>query len=377
MLLNEDMDVTAHEINSETISTLKTFQEVMAIVYDFYHASKRGDKRGQLNSSRDFKKLKTEMKRFHNYPFMAPMIKQLQSVQKELIDNVQAKRQERRVDGSEFELSLNRALSAWKTGDPTKAIQATRELQAFTVSSQKASQTPLKNKFNPFYIENPMIFQSRNFLETFEQSEIRQVIETDFTQSKYSYLPLNELSKNDFQYLAYFILRLRKSPDEINLAGSQLRKYFDMALGGDEYNALIKMVKEYLSNNNKSLLPEIMQKVNQFPEIKSANDRAKHSVTEVFRGYPTYDEEDDETPIQMDDKYMATSKSRRVATNFAMAIGHMEREEDRRSDYGWVETFSVTPDDIILDTTIFGGIFNEEEIIINPRRAKLIARDEV
>ena len=55
----------------------------------------------------------------------------------------------------------------------------------------------------------------------------------------------------------------------------------------------------------------------------------------------------------------------------------MEREEDRRSDYGWVETFKVTPDDIILDTTIFGGIFNEEEIIINPRRAKLIARDEV
>ena len=374
MILTEDITVHPTVISDDIRQTLETFQEALAIVYDFYHSNKRGDKRGQIESARDFKRFKMEMKRFHNYPYMAPVVKQIQQIQKEMIDQLQAKRQVRRANPEEFSQSVRAAMTVWNQRDPRKAIQATQSLKSFASSSERAGSQPLKYKFNPFYRENPLFFGTDRFLEVFEQNEIRTVIERDLDVYRYSYLPLNELSQNDFQYIAYFILNLKNSQDEVELSGKSLRKYFDMSFGGDEYNDLISKVKQYLRSNQKKLIPEILELMKRYPEILEANEKAKQNIDYVYRGYP-YDPDFQASTAMRNS--LAGSKRKSVAMTFALQIGHLEDPDNRRSELGYIDTYQVTPDAILLDTTIFGGIFNEDEVVFNPSKAKLVDKEEV
>ena len=371
MILTESLQVSSYKISEETKSILRIFQEALASVYDFYHSSIYGDKRGEISSSQEFKQLKVKMRRYHNYPFMKPLFDQIDQLQKEMIENTQARR-EAKKSKHELTTNLEYAISVWNSRNVTSAISAGKRLSGLVRTNHKAGHNPLKNKRNPFYIENPLFFGSNNFLTQFEQSDMRLVIGKDLDVYEYSELPLNELSKNDFQYLAYFIMELKKDPSESELSGTKLRKYFDMAYGGYEYKELIKHVKRYLSDNDKSRIPIILEMIERFPEIKQANENSKIEISNdgLYRGFP--DDPDfyrEELP-----KFMATSKSRHVAERFAMQIGHLESEENRRSDTGIIQIIHAPVESIILDTTIFGGIFGEQEVIV--RGDKIVIRDE-
>ena len=53
-----------------------------------------------------------------------------------------------------------------------------------------------------------------------------------------------------------------------------------------------------------------------------------------------------------------------------MMRGHLE-SSTRRSDYGFMITYSVSSKSIILDTRIFGSIYGEDEIVIDSNKAKI------
>lgn len=372
MILNESYTVTAFEISDDIKEILEIFQEALSIIYKYYHST-TGDKRGKLVSIDEFKKLKREIRRFHNYPFMKPVMDHLNQLQQEIINHIQSKRTFRKVQKYNTLPSTQSIIDIWKTGNITASIQASSKYHSLVNAAGIKSSDPLQNKVNPFYIENPLFFGSNNLLTKFEKSEILEVISKDFNQYKYSYMPLNELSKNNFQYIAYFILNLQTSPVKKQLSGQELSKYFDMTFVDNEYKKLISIVREYLRNNKKSNIPIILRMIEKFPEIYTANENAKNSITVVYRGYP-----DDPDHYKLEDpEFFATSKYRHVAKRFALQIGHLESEDKRRSEIGIIDTFKVNPDSILLDTTIFGGIFGEGEVIIYPSLAIHVNSEEI
>lgn len=348
MLLHESVKVTYTEIGNETKQILETFQDILKVLLKFYHDNKYGDKRGQIESIKDFKELKKQMKRYHNYSFTKPLLDQLNQIQSEFKNMFQAKR---KINKSNVD--LRSYIEQFKKGNWKLANSVKPIIQQYETSQSE----PLKYKFNPFYIENPLIFQTNDYLKQFEKSDIEKVANRDLNIFKYSYIPLNDIVQSNFQYLAYMILNLSDKPIEKELTGSNIKSYFDLTIDDPQYKKLISLVKSYLSDNDKSKIPMILEIMNKFPEIKSANENSKQKIKYLYRGFP--DEE-----YKSSSKYIAASKSINVAERFALKIGHLESEENRRSERGIIEKYEVSQDDIILDTTIFGGIFDEEEVII-------------
>lgn len=369
------------EIDEETLDVLKLFQDVLKITNSFFQEGSKEDRRGHLNSLRDLKKIKQELSRFHNYPFINTIMKQIENLNSEATEWLQSKRENKQLTIPSLANDIARAKAAWKTGD-REAVKAAskmliKKMDVSTIAKQSEKEVLRKYK-NPFYIENPLIFQTNDFLKVFEKQDMDEVITKDLTKFKYSYLKLPASRHSDFQFIAYFILQLRDAPGEIELSSHQINKYFEMAYSNEAYASLTRMVKRYLSSNDKSLIPEIAEKLKEFPDIIKANKMALSKIDTVYRGVAFSDEDDEdddavfdaETVIANDAKksFLATSKFESVAERFALRIGHLESRSAARSS-GVVVEYSVDMDSLVLDTNIFGGIFGEDEIIMNPRKA--------
>jgi hypothetical protein len=365
MILTESLEVTYYEIDNETRNILETFQDILKTLLEIYHTNSR-DKRGQIKSLKDFKRLKQQMKRYHNYPFMQPVFIQLEKINKELIDAFQSKREIKKQPSPD----ISKALQIWKSGNTQQSISVAKSFINYNETFRKSVSEPLDYTINPLYIENPLIFRSNNFLETFEKEEITYVANLDLDEYKYSYLNLNELSINNFQYIAYFMLKLSDKPETTIIKGNEAEKSFKMAYSGEDFDKLLELVEDYLSENKKENIPEIINLIDNFPNIKQANENSKQDISTVYRGYPDYESD-------TKDDIIATSKSKQVAKRFAMQIGHFESEKNRRSDVGTIDTYEVAPDAIILDTTIFGGIYSEQEVIIDVTKATKIDSEEI
>lgn len=387
-LLKEEQVIIPHEVDEETRGVLEIFQDLIALLYKHYHTNQQyGDKRGGLNTVQNFKELKRSLSRYHNYPFIQTVMKQIDMLSLELIDRIQAKR-EVRTDKDDFAQLILKAKEHWMAGDVKAVLAADKIIHAKTQAQLRANKSDkevFQYRWNPMYIENPLIFQSSNFLETFEKAEMEEVINKDLDEYKYSYLRLPPSKHSDFQFVAYFILELKKDQEPVVLKNRDLRKYFDMAYSSDDYKKLVTDVKEYLSYNNKEKIPLILQQLKKFPEIEKANQAALAKVSSVFRGIPLDGEDEDgpgisvEQAIQRDAQqpYLATAKSFYAAKNFALQKGHLESDDARRSDNGVVLEYALGEGAGILDTMIFGGIFGEGEIVIDPSKAQVVSDEYV
>jgi len=80
-------------------------------------------------------------------------------------------------------------------------------------------------------------------------------------------------------------------------------------------------------------------------------------------------EEDFIVDNDIKNKIVATSKDKYVAVNFAYMRGHSEG--GRSSVVGYVMEYEVNINSIILDFSIFGGKYNENEVIIDVEKSKL------
>lgn len=383
-ILKEELSIIPHEIDDETREVLSIFQDLIALLFKHYHSSQYGDKRGGLQTVKNFKELKRSLSRFHNYPFIQTVMRQIDAIGLELIDRIQAKREFRR-DNDDLGQIMLKAKQAWMSQDLKQVFAMDSILkQKATVyqRAHKSEEAILSKRFNPMYIENPLIFQSSNFLETFERSQMEEVIEKDLNRFKYSYLKLPTSKHSDFQFVAYFILALKDNQDPVVLTNKRLRKFFDMAYSDDNYKKMIADVRAYLSGNDKSKIPLILQQMKKFPEIEQANEAAIAKLTQVYRGVPLDDGEDSDSESRITVKqaaardkqqpYLATTDQPWTAKNFALRRGHLESDDTRRVEDGVIFTYELGPGAAILDTTIFGGIFGEGEIIIDPSKAKMV-----
>lgn len=354
-------------VDGDTLRTLKLFQQVLAIVFESFHGDKYGkDKRGELGSLKKFKEYKKKISQYKDVPFVRPIFNQIQDLNRQFIDKHQATRQTRSIN---IQPQINQALQAWKSRNVNAILTSTQSLKQYTRALTVKTADPLRTAFNPLYIENPLFFISNRFLEVFEQAEIEEVINMDLNTRRYSYLPLPKEKQSNFEYIAYYMLRLRNNDSPVTITGSDVRKYLDMAYSGSDYEQLITMVQNYLHNNDKTLIPKILTEIEKYPEIRALNDQAKQEIKLVYRGVGGEPSSTKVLAIDRKNRFVATSTSKRAATNFALQIGHLESKDSRRVEDAALITYTVGPDAVLLDTTIFGGVFGEGEVLIDATKA--------
>lgn len=361
-----DLVKTPTEVPRDVVRTLKLFQTVLRIVFEHYHSGYRADKRGQLRSLEEFKSLKAKLKQHQAVPFVRPIFNQIESINRAFIQKYQSQRQ---LKKQSVRAPLAAVLQAWNTKNIPAILRAASPVAALVAQHRQAAVDPLYSKFNPYYIENPMFFISASFLEMFEREQIEAVMNLDLDQYRYSYLPLPPDKQGDFQYLGYYMLKLKNNQDPVSITGKDAKKYFDLAFTGSKYQELVTAITNYLHNNDKALIPAIVAGIREFPEINELNEKAKQGVSRVFRGIGG---EPSVTKIIQQDRaarYVATSTSHRVAENFALQRGHLEDRNTRRVEDAVIITYAVGPESILFDTTIFGGLFGEGEILIDVSKA--------
>jgi len=135
------------------------------------------------------------------------------------------------------------------------------------------------------------------------------------------------------------------------------------------------MVTNYLHNGDKKLIPRILKELDDYPELKATNDKRKRQIKQVYRGIGGVGHSSSSKVIKdmlaKDKKQKVVSASRYddSAKNFAMHKGHLWG--DRNNEWGLLVTYKTSPNSIILDTAIFGGIFGEGEVLIDASKAKV------
>lgn len=339
---------------------LQDFQKVLVLLKDFFD----GDR-----SREDFNNLASALTRFDNKPFMARVKKWMNDVRKHHHEIDKAKPQ---VDTTKQHLDsiVKEGFKAFQEKNISKIIAVGKKAEQINRTFEKAFADPKRYYSNkkvdhPLYIQDPLFFQTNDFLRRFEENEMDNVIAIDpnavFT---YMDMPMDE----NFQYLAYWAMELSKKNEPAQLNQHQYNKWIRLQYKDDpDFNELLKLVDRYLSSNIKDNVVKILQKLKKFPILVKTHEKLRRNIDRVYRGVP-------ETDVkyvlnrEREKKFVATSTSRHAAENFALSKGHLEQKG--RTD-GVVIIYDVTPNDIIFDTRLFGSIFGESEVLINASTAKV------
>ena len=348
----------------------EAFQEVVKLSLDTFK------ERGWHGASLDaYKKYKKALKRFSNYPFMKPLMSRIQEWDKELIDLFQSKRQpeKKSEDIKQASANLTKLFMSGNIADAYNYSKSVEEMIDRTKSRGSRPEDIIKKKRNPLYIENPLFFGREGLLEQFTKEDMLAIVEKDLDVYEWTYMPLPAEKAANFEFIVHWIQQLKNTSEPVKLTAKLFNAYSEYAYDSNEFSKIKELVKEYLHGNNKKIIPEILNQLERIPDLKRTNDDQKKSITTVYRGLAIDEDttEDDIIKMEHKNRYVATSESRYVAERFSFQIGHLESRSARRSDYGAIITYKVTPADILLDTRIFGGIFGESEILIDATKASI------
>lgn len=218
-------------------------------------------------------------------------------------------------------------------------------------------------------------FGTTRILENLSVEDYEKISKIDFTKKLYSYGEFPR-KNDDFDYIVAYLLNLSHE-NKLTVSAHQYRLLSRIKHeGSEEYDQLLKITSAYLHNNDRSLVPKILALIDKIPDIKAANEREKAGIKVVYRGIPGDDSSETEIIARdKEQKYVATSTSKYAAKNFALQKGHLESQ--RRSEVGYIITYVVNPEAIILNTKVISTIFNESEVLIDPNKAKIKHVDQI
>lgn len=368
------LTVTPKEISPEQRHMAEAFQDIVRLGMESFTG-----KRGNLEDLNKFKELKRRLKRYSNYPFAREMMDRVRDIDARLKEYFSDRRPGNLDRISQEIISLGNQLWENPGWDSIGIADRILKLHASLQSGRRKQSDVLgqwQNK-NPFFKENPLFFGETGLIRQFEIGDMQRVVDKDLDDNRYSYLPFKEGLMGDYEYMAHWISELRDSPEPIELSGNQFKRYSRFAFDQKSYGEIEEMVSEYLHSNDKDLIPQILKSMQKIPSLVEANEDYKSKLSgPLYRGIPSEDEPDDYSvdDIVNEDKMrspVAMSESFHSARNFALQKGHLMSDEARRSEFGVVLTYQVPEDAIILCTQIFGGIFNEDEVLVDARKCQL------
>lgn len=365
--------VKVRPTKKEEIDEAEDFQGMIRM---FHETFTKNEGRVGVDSFRDYQNLKKNLKRYSNRPWFSNVRQFVNRTNKKFEEYFQHRRKANMITSDYVKSVNNRAVEIFSSGNIDEVIRINPMLSDYVDSFIAAQKKSIADEVrNPIYIQNPLFFGSNNFVRVFETPEIEKLINKDLRKFKYTYLDMVQSKADNFQYMVHWIQELKDTNEDVDLTKQQFTKYLEYVYDTPEFSDYLKMIQDYLSDNRKSLLPKILEKLKDYPTLYEANEEAKKRINEVYRGVGFYYEDEDyvheDELINYDKKqqYIATTTSYRAAQNFAYMRGHLERT--RRSDYGYIISYGVSPESILLDTNIFGGKFFEDEIVIDARKAKV------
>jgi hypothetical protein len=233
------------------------------------------------------------------------------------------------------------------------------------------------------FSESPSIFGTTRLLKNIGDTEYRHVKALNFDDQLYTTNDFPHGKTDEFDYVLHFLLQLNSSPKPRRVTDAgEFRISNKVRYANDgKFERLMKLTDQYLHSNDKELIPEIKALIDSVPEIKRANDKAKLKIKTVYRGIAIGENQSSSSVAierqERKQRYVATSDSRHAAKNFALQKGHLESDENRRSELGVIITYSVTPAAILFDTRVVDTAYNESEILIDATKATIENIEEI
>lgn len=360
--------VTPEPLTPEDVQHVTQFQEVLRILYRYFH------ERDTIKNVETFERLKTELQPYRNYPAITSLFQAIQEVDAQIAKTRHAKSQGNQ--NNSIAQTTAQLEKLFRGGDVKQAVAASKRLHALLDSSTSGAQDEndfVRNMKNPLHIKNPVFSHATVWFEKFEEDDMRELLRVD-PRGKFSFLEI-PYRDNNFTFMINFINSLQDSSEPKQMTTGEFNKYMRYKYrNNSNFESLQSKMGSYLQNNRRNLIPQIVELMKEFPEYAEASKHSLDGPTEAYRGYPVVEDAGDQTNEKRE--YIAVSLSENVARRFALSIGHLEDEEEARSE-GYVETYIITPESVLIDTRLFGGIYLEDEVIVHTNKIKRIKVERV
>jgi hypothetical protein len=356
------LNVQVKEINKQTKTFLQELLKFLDIIFNFFE-----NKEETIEVYNNFKK---EIDPYLKYKYAEYIKKYIDTTDKDILEIQKSKQ----IKDSSLIDAYNKVEKQFFKGEVNETDLLMLSTLNKKISLKNKKETTAISKYNPFKVEPEYIFLTNNLLKSgFNKKDLTSLISKNLETYKYSYLKFPKNKEKDIQYLIYFIQELTRINDSVSISNKTYQIYSDFLFReSKDWSKLKKTVEDYLLNNNKKLIPSIIEELNKFPELNKINNKLIKKTKEVYRGVGGNGlKEKDVIKQEKKNKYVATSLSKYAAKNFAYGIGHLEKQDQRRNKDSYIITYQTNPNNIILDTRIFGSVFGENEVLINTSKAKI------
>lgn len=344
------------------------FQQLLKIVMKY--AAIKNPKRS------DYLDFKREVDPYRKYKFTKLINKAINGSDAELEKLDKAKEEAPRIR-KDFSAKVKKLEKLFLDKKIDESLQMLPDLQMDTQTLNKAGQSEEEHITvrNPFLLSSAGLFfgggKKSGPIQTFSEKDAQELIKKDLHTYKYSYLNIPQSQLDDYEYIVGFIQNLQDSPKPVKLDSSKFRVWKTyLYTENPQYKELEKLVDDYMYGNNKQSLDKALKLLPKFPELTKATQKITQRRKIAYRGVPLYDEHLTERDVKKrEPKYAACSWFEDVAVRFAQARGHLEAKG--RSEVGAILTYKVPKEAALLDTSVFGGIYGESEILIDTSKATL------
>jgi hypothetical protein len=242
----------------------QSFQELLKLIRKTFTGRK-----GQGASYASYKEFKKQAKRFSNYPFAPRLFAWIKEQDEKLFEIFNSKRG-KNTKSSELSQASSALESAFRKGDIAGAFAMVPRVNNLLNSMKGQFVKPddyIKEKKNPFYIENPLFFSRNGLLNQFEDDDMDHLISLDLNKFCYSYLPIPDRKRDDFEYLVYWMDKLQTSMNPVELTVHEFNFYSKFKFDSYQYDEVLQLADKYLSSNNKQALTELLTKMKEIPEL--------------------------------------------------------------------------------------------------------------
>lgn len=361
----EVMQVPKRPINAMERDTLKKFQELVILTYEY--------------QPKDFHEFVKRAKPYLKYPFAKPLKNYISTVK-----DFEAEREQAANIDDIYEVHddlYNKVLADFKGGNIDKSsVDKLKDLNGKIGKINLSVIDVARNEFrNPYKLSSARAFFGGrpSLVPSFDKEDLEDFKNMNLDGTLYTHLNFPSDKLVNFENMLYFLQSLSEDPKPIRLNKSKIKGFADFLNSEKvEYAEFIANIDSYLYNNNRKLIDKILSDIKKYPELVKANNKLKNKYKLLYRGVGYYESEapDDlskESVVETDKKqrYVATSPSEYVARSFAEMRGHLE--SIRRSNIGYLITYEVDADSVILDTSIFGSPYGEDEILIDATKARV------
>lgn len=274
---------------------------------------------------------------------------------------------------SESDNILKQGIAALKTREASKFLAFARANKTYlqAKNDQRNNEYDSIARAPKLTKSASILFQNAGFLQEIRPEDLEKIATMDLS-SAYSGMSF-PLETEDVEKVIYWFSKLADKPKQVEVSKGDMKKVLTLKYGDKEgFEELTKNLDNYLKSNSKEDLKKVLNSVGKIPELKEENEKTRRSLKKVYRGIVRKFDPDREKSQE----FVATSKYEDVAERFVYYGGaHLLLPNVSRS--GYLLEYDVDRSSILLDTEILGSVYNEAEVIIDPRKANLVSVKEL